>query len=370
MKKRIQILCAFLLLIGIVNFRAQTTHGLEHIVVEKYYVSDAADSIASVGLLPVGSVTYRVFVDMLPGYKFEAVYGNIPHPLLIKTTTSFFNNEDRGATTPNAISMANDKHNTVMLDSWISVGAAASGKLGILKKFDTDGSIGNSNGILQNTDTSAGIPLKTGDGMVSGNPAVVTIVDPGLQTLLDSVLGSVSQQGNKISSINGAWASLNGSYGADSLSNMVLIGQFTTNGRFSFKLNIQIGTPVPGATENYVSDSTSMTGTEIFMPELIYTSPVPIHLGIQSAPALDYSVQVYPNPVHNTMEVELNSAQSNCKASFELYNNIGELVLSKELDRFSFQKKENISLDQLTPGIYFLRTVLNGFPNTRKIVKN
>ena len=91
-----------LLLIGFSAFCAFGTaqKGLERVIVEKYYVSNADDSIASAGILPVGSVTYRVYFDMLPGYAFTAAYGNAPHPLIIKTSTKFFNNEDRGSTNP------------------------------------------------------------------------------------------------------------------------------------------------------------------------------------------------------------------------------------------------------------------------------
>ena len=85
---------------------AQAQNGLEGIVVEKYYIATQADANASVGTLPVGSVTYRVYADMLPGYKFQALYGNVAHPLKFSTSTSFFNNEDRGATTANAIASA------------------------------------------------------------------------------------------------------------------------------------------------------------------------------------------------------------------------------------------------------------------------
>ena len=48
-------------------------NGLENITVEKYYVSNAADAAGSVGVLPTGSVTYRVYADMLPGYNLQAI---------------------------------------------------------------------------------------------------------------------------------------------------------------------------------------------------------------------------------------------------------------------------------------------------------
>ena len=45
--------------------------GLENIIVEKFYISDANDAAANLdgGVLPVGSVTYRIYADMLPGYR-------------------------------------------------------------------------------------------------------------------------------------------------------------------------------------------------------------------------------------------------------------------------------------------------------------
>jgi hypothetical protein len=127
-------------------------NGLENIIVEKYYISDGNDTIANLdgGVLPVGSVTYRVYVDMLPGYKFQVCYGVPTHELRIETTTLFFNNEDRGSTSPN-FSFTNAAKNTVMLDSWLSVGAACNGYMGILKSDD------NGVGNIVNNIHSAGI---------------------------------------------------------------------------------------------------------------------------------------------------------------------------------------------------------------------
>src|ERR1051325_1042839 len=103
---------------------AQTKHGLEKIVVEKYYVSDSNDARATKGQLPVGSVTYRIFVDMLPAYRFQAAYGVPGHELRIATTTSFYNNEEYGAAIANEISKEKLEEGALMLDSWLSVGAA------------------------------------------------------------------------------------------------------------------------------------------------------------------------------------------------------------------------------------------------------
>ncbi len=223
-------------------------HGLKKIIVEKYYISDAKDAAVSGGKLPAGSVTYRLFVDMLPGYKFQAVYGIPGHELRIETTTKFFNNEDFGGTTANVIPYRNLKNSTVMLDSWLSVGAGSEGTFGILKSADNGvETIVNANGILQNNDPKAGILVKSQDGLIEGSPSRVT--EYGIDSIV-SVFNNKTT-GSVFSTSNGSWACLGGVVGPDS-SNKVLIGQFTTDGIFTFELNIQIGTPNRGV-ENYVA---------------------------------------------------------------------------------------------------------------------
>ena len=227
----------------------KSQNGLERIIVEKYYVSDLKDAAAkSGGYLAPGSVTYRIYADMLPGYKFQAVYGIPGHELRLATTTLFFNNQDYGGTTANVIPYRNLKNNTVMLDTWLSVGAGSEGMFGVLKSNDTGvETIVNADGILQNTDSKAGIPLKVQDGLTSGNPLQVTGYG------IDSIISIFNNQtsGSVFSTSNGSWACMGGSTGPDS-SNKVLLGQFTTNGVFTFELNLQIGTP-SGDVENYVS---------------------------------------------------------------------------------------------------------------------
>ncbi len=228
-------------------------NGLENIIVEKYYISNAADSIGSSGPLPVGSVTYRIYVDMLPGYTFQMAYGNATHNLKFTTTTSFFNNLDYGSTTPN-YSKTNARKNTVMLDSWLSVGAACNGNFGVLKSEDNGVSnVVNLNGLLANTDTSMGIPLTTQDGLIAGSPQSVTMVGITNQT---DVFSDGSVVGNSFILNNAAWSSLSGSTGPTS-TNRVLIAQITTNGAFHYELNIQIGTPT-GGVQNYVSSNPTL----------------------------------------------------------------------------------------------------------------
>src|ERR1017187_3918990 len=86
-------------------------NGLRNIIIEKYYISNAADSTAAsddqagagnqTGTLPAGSVTYRIYANLLPGYKFEATYGvngsGDVHPCIFSTSTFFYNNSNGGA---------------------------------------------------------------------------------------------------------------------------------------------------------------------------------------------------------------------------------------------------------------------------------
>ena len=249
---------------------AQAQNGLEGIVVEKYYVATQADANASVGTLPVGSVTYRVYADMLPGYKFQALYGNSDHALKFSTTTSFFNNEDRGATTANAIASAQLKNNTVALDSWFSVGASATGQFGVLKSDDNGAAnLLTLSSILNNNAAALGIPLKTQDGNMAGSPEAVTFVgfDP-----TGGIFDATSLAGNSFITNNGAISALNGATGPTA-ANRVLLGQFTTDGVFRFELNIQIGTPTPGVSQKYVA-SNALAG-ELTIPTLILAPNTP-----------------------------------------------------------------------------------------------
>jgi hypothetical protein len=340
---------------------AQTPNGLERIVVEKYYVANAADTAGSTGRLAINSVTYRIYADLKPGYKFQAVYGNIPHPLTIKTTTSFFNNEDYGATTPNGITVTQLKKNTVMLDSWISVGGAGSGKMGILKVNDTDGSIGNSNGILQNADSAAGVAIKTKDGLVAGTPQTVTAV--GIDSAL-AVFNNVSQVGNLFYVNNGAWSALNGATGPDS-TNMVLIAQVTTDGKLSFKLNVQIGTPVSGESQNYVADNPTLE--EKYLASLTYplVAPTDVHAAQMNASSGSF-LAVYPNPASEELTLSVSLQAASGTSHYSVYDITGQQIFSRKFEG----QNQKIDISSLAPGIYFLTAIVDGSTATRKFVKD
>ncbi len=250
------VLASLLLLAVYGNSSAQS--GLEDIIVEKYYVSDADDATdTDGGNLPIGSVTYRVYVDMTPGYELQAVYGNENHDLFITTSTSFFNNEDRGVTVGDQLDDIRLGDNTVALDSYVTIGAASDAHLGVLKEEDMDGSIvGGANsdggsasiagGLLTNLDPSTCIALTDADGLDSGTQPNVSL-SPGLDL---SVFNDVNA-GPTLLVQGDAWFVAEGVQGPTA-ENRVLVAQITTNGQLTFELNIQIGTP-SGDVEQYVA---------------------------------------------------------------------------------------------------------------------
>jgi hypothetical protein len=206
----------------------QDSLALEGIIVEKYYVSDSTDYNDSIkGILPEGSITYRIYIDMKPEYHLLAVYGNENHELFMKTSTKFFNNLECSAYTGFNIDAKKINDNTNALDSWITLGAASRLHTGILKSEDKDGSI-----LKRNT-------LNHSDGLTNG-------VLPNFKLFnLDLAFFNNNKDAVLFSTNDGAWAALGGVKGPTA-ENRVLIAQFTTNGKLSFNLCVQIGKPDGG----------------------------------------------------------------------------------------------------------------------------
>ncbi len=198
---------------------------LEKIIVEKYYIADSTDYGDTIhGILPKGSITYRIYVDMKPDYKLQVVYGDEKHELFIKTSTRFFNNTECSAYTGFNIDPKKINENTNALDSWITMGAASKLHTGILKSDDNNGSI-----LTRNT-------LNQSDGFTKG-------VFPNFKIFnLDLNFFNNTKDAVLFSTNNGAWAALGGVNGPTA-ENRVLIAQLTTDGKLSFNISVQIGKP-------------------------------------------------------------------------------------------------------------------------------
>ena len=247
--------------------------GLEGIIVERYYVTNHNDgkAINKSGELPEGSVTYRIFVDLKPGFRFQAAYGSKGHPLIISSTENFFNHVDAGTTHPNILPGRTLTQDVSLLDSWLSVGAASEFHLGIPRMYDVtteESATPFKEGFLENKEKKRDLSLRQRDGLVTA----ATLPYPTFFQM-DSCLKFLgrSTNGDSIVVQDGAWASMGkGSVGADSLTtNTVLIAQLTTKGQLSFELNLMIG-DADGHSYNYVARNP--VGKEMVHPDLIYRS--------------------------------------------------------------------------------------------------
>lgn len=234
------LICSFLAAINSTIYAQQNsslTHidslALENIIVEKYYVSELIDfTDSTAGILPAGSVTYRIFVDMKPGYSLQVVYGNQKHELFFKTTTTFFNNLECRAETGFNIDAKRLNESTIALDSWITMGAASRLHTGILRSEDNDGSsfIKNRNSFIK------------ADGLTKGTLPNFQIFN------LDLNFFNNDSTASYFSVSDGAWAALGGVKGPTE-ENRVLIAQLTTSGKLTFGVNVQIGTPEGGVIQ-------------------------------------------------------------------------------------------------------------------------
>ncbi len=225
-----------------------TLHGqeaLENIVIEKYYVSTKKDLSKKhlSGELPVGSVTYRIYVDMAPGCRMITAFGSPTHPLEIKSTELIFNHLENGAEHPIRIPERTYKKNVVPLDSWITIGAAGENYMGVLKEADTLKDFGFvvpfEKGFLLSDRKEMGYTLQERDGFLrTTNIPDITLynIDTNVNVLRMETVGKTFRIEN------GAWASMGkGVCGADSLgANQVLIAQITTKGKLSYELNLMI----------------------------------------------------------------------------------------------------------------------------------
>lgn len=268
--------------------QAQGMGGLEGIIVERLYRTDAADAASSVdnggGTLPVDAVTYRVYVDMLPGFRLNQVAGYPGAQFMsISTTTQFYNNEDRGDVVPGFSRSVMDDATMAMLDSYLSFGAACAGNAGVLKSEDNGVNNIAFNAAVYNNTTGYDMPsVRVQDGIITAS-----VVQPGFIGISPAELEVFNNTTNSgtFYEDNGAYYVLGGVVGATS-SNRVLIGQFTTDGEFSFQLNIQVQ-PVGGPAGTETNYFAVPIGNQVTHPSLIYPAPpVP---GCTNALACNYN---------------------------------------------------------------------------------
>jgi len=276
---------------------------IEKVIVEKYYVSDANDATDTTGgILTVGSTTYRVFVDLLPGYNLLSLYGDVNHKLTFSSDSVFFNNKVDGKSFAKDFNKTRYSENTVALDSWLTLGqvtkTATKTYFGIPKNDDKNGSFvggvnndggseGITTGLLANTAALAGIPLTTADGITIFDSIPTNWFSNGFADIItgiDSTIFGSIVPGNKFES-NNCEVSNSGVMGVDTDSNQVLIAQLTTQGTLAFELNILVKDTSGNETKYVAVDNGNLSDNEQLSPYLTY----PLQCGCTDRNFIEYN---------------------------------------------------------------------------------
>jgi len=253
MRKVIVFICC---ICSVALANAQELVGIEQIFVEEFYHATKADAAIphKTGEITEGAVTYRLYLDLLPGYRFQVAYGTPQHPLFIRSSAPFYNHIEVGNSNPNMIPERTYSKNIALLDTWLSIGAAGENHLGIPLSLDTtkDWLAMEWNNEFIQGELGQKWSIKERDGMVR----VEKMNFPTFYNMDEQK--KLIHADNKTAEVlveNGAWAALGrGTVGADSLnSNMILLGQFTVAGELDYGLNIMIRTP-EGKSIRYVYD--------------------------------------------------------------------------------------------------------------------
>ena len=190
-------------------------HGLEKLIVEKIDVpKDIKD-------IPEGTVTYRLFVDLKPEYKFISCAGS-DKPLTyltIKSSKPFYNHPqgtDKGeGAAPGFYALAP----SLEYDSYVTDGRIGNAYVGVLKSINPLGRID-----LTPSTTPIGGSLVV--------PKDIDILKSDTATILNDYLSY--------------WGVAGGIGGPDAEENIVFIGQLTTAGELKMRLNISVKNPHGG----------------------------------------------------------------------------------------------------------------------------
>jgi hypothetical protein len=250
------ILCTSLFAQEFTKLTAADKTALEGIIVEKYYVSDSTDKNDS--LLPKGSITYRIYADLKPNYSLQLIYGDERHPLTIKTTTKFYNDQLVGAVIGYNVHYLNINDRAFALDSWLTINSASSQYAGVLLSEDKDGSV-----LKRRT-------FEKADGLAQGNLPMIKPFNLDINFFDNDSTASV------FTTNNGGWAAISGVKSGcvgPTSDNKVLIAQLTTDGILSFQLNMQLGTPAGEFLKFVYKDAEVLEG-EFICPALILTEKI------------------------------------------------------------------------------------------------
>lgn len=215
---------------------------IEKVIVEPFHIATSGDEAN--GGPKAGSVTWRIYLDLIPDAEFLFITGDkadVNRTLKFSTTTTFFNHAN-GDVQPN-VSKANAIAGTIGFDTYLTAGAATNDNyFGVPKTIDPSGYVLNTGAAFNPSSISPGVDFtpnfKNTPGVTYESTAVTFGPDLG-------------QKGYDPSG-----------------QNILLIGQFTTDGEFCF--NMSAGVRNKNGDFEFVmySDDVIADGTEFVLTDL------------------------------------------------------------------------------------------------------
>ena len=104
---------------------------------------------------------------------------------------------------------------------------------------------------------------------------------------------------------------------------------------------------------------------------LVTVSPVPCvgtRLASEEIEEIDMQINAYPNPVTNTLTVEVTLKEAS-KLSLKLFNSIGKESGSWQLNEESTIHKTELNMSELTGGVYLLQAQAGKQKAVKRVVK-
>lgn len=131
---------------------------------------------------------------------------------------------------------------------------------------------------------------------------------------------------------------------------------------FAFQADEFVGLAVSGngATQTTPSDNT------LWVVKVVPDSEIIDGVEEESVNPMT-AVRVYPNPATDVLNIEVNASQAS-EMSINVYNIMGQNVMSKTTSINSGINRPSISTSELSSGIYFVTVKANGFENTMKFI--
>ncbi len=301
----------------VVEDTAVTSDALEKVIIEKVTNGEGLTSI------PNGYTVYRVFVDLTAGSRIATVLGDENQNMIISLDGGEFYNNTNGSNNGHVLNSGFFGFvPELQWDSYLSMGAAGSGRIGVPYSVNNDGYI-------------------IGDPVAEGLTISPTFPD---------VFGT-SNSSTNVDSNNDLWGTAGlANYESQGVTeNTVLVGQFTCSGDLSFKLQFVMATEGSSEQEKVV----------IEYPFL--------HTNVQELRKEEKGISLHPNPTYDVVNIKVDADNNATKAQYSIFNAAGETVKSGIINNKVFENQIDMSAQQ--NGFYIIRIIVDDKTYTKVFIK-